>query len=160
MAASLRGHSADQFSVRCAPRLAALPRCRTIACHRNETRRVESIGPIPAQRLRGYARRMRRRRPIRSARDCQTVPHTRDRGVADDPRDRLATAAPEALDPSDPTAKTLGYVTKSAKPDQQCGNCAQFQGKSGDSQGLCTLFPGKSVASGGWCMSWVKKLAT
>jgi hypothetical protein len=47
------------------PRLAALPRCRTIACHRNETRRVESIGPIPPQRLRGYARRMRRRRPIR-----------------------------------------------------------------------------------------------
>jgi High potential iron-sulfur protein len=73
---------------------------------------------------------------------------------------RLATAAPEALDPSDPTAKTLGYVTKSAKADQQCDNCSQFQGKSGDSQGVCTLFPGKTVASGGWCMSWVKKLAT
>jgi hypothetical protein len=73
---------------------------------------------------------------------------------------RWATAAPEALDPSDPTAKTLGYVTKSAKADQQCDNCSQFQGKSGDSQGVCTLFPGKTVASGGWCMSWVKKLAT
>ena len=72
----------------------------------------------------------------------------------------LATAAPSALDPSDPTAKALGYVTKSAKPDQQCDNCSQFQGKSGDSQGVCTLFPGKTVASGGWCMSWVKKLAT
>lgn len=72
---------------------------------------------------------------------------------------RLAGAAPEALDPSDPTAKTLGYVTKSAKPDQQCDNCSQFQGKSGDSQGVCTLFPGKTVASSGWCMSWVKKLA-
>src|ERR1700674_2271228 len=71
---------------------------------------------------------------------------------------RLAAAA--ALDPSDPTAKTLGYVTKSAKPDQQCDNCSQFQGKSGDSQGLCTLFPGKTVASAGWCMSWVKKLGT
>lgn len=73
---------------------------------------------------------------------------------------RFATAAPQALDPSDPTAKTLGYVTKSAKPDQQCANCSQFQGKSGDSQGVCNLFPGKTVASGGWCMSWVKKLAT
>jgi High potential iron-sulfur protein len=73
---------------------------------------------------------------------------------------RRATAAPETLDPSDPTAKTLGYVTKSAKADQQCDNCSQFQGKSGDSQGVCTLFPGKTVASGGWCMSWVKKLAT
>jgi hypothetical protein len=73
---------------------------------------------------------------------------------------RLSTAAPVPLDASDPTAKTLGYVTKSAKPDQQCDNCSQFQGKSGDSQGVCTLFPGKTVASGGWCMSWVKKLAS
>jgi hypothetical protein len=70
-----------------------------------------------------------------------------------------AIAAPGALDPSDPTAKALGYVTKSAKPDQQCGNCAQFQGKSSDPQGGCTLFPGKTVASGGWCMSWAKKTA-
>jgi hypothetical protein len=73
---------------------------------------------------------------------------------------RMARAAPAPLDPSDPTAKTLGYVTKSGKPDQQCDNCSQFQGKPGDSQGVCTLFPGKTVASGGWCMSWVKKLAT
>jgi hypothetical protein len=73
---------------------------------------------------------------------------------------KVAVAAPVALDTSDPTAKTLGYVTKSAKADQQCNNCAQFQGKSGDSQGTCTLFPGKTVASAGWCMSWVKKLPT
>ncbi len=26
-----------------------------------------------------------------------------------------------ALDPSDPTAKALGYVTQSAKPDSKCG---------------------------------------
>ena len=70
---------------------------------------------------------------------------------------RLAIAAPAALDPSDPTAKALGYVTKSAKPGQQCDNCAQFQGKVGDSQGACTLFPGKTVTSGGWCMTWAKK---
>jgi hypothetical protein len=71
----------------------------------------------------------------------------------------VAFAAPAALDPSDPTAKALGYVTKSAKPDQKCGNCSLFQGKSGEPEGPCTIFPGKSVASGGWCMSWVKKPA-
>jgi len=70
-----------------------------------------------------------------------------------------AVAAAAPLDPNDPTAKALGYVPKSAKPDQQCGTCAQFQGKSGDSQGACTLFPGKTVPSGGWCMSWAKKPA-
>jgi hypothetical protein len=72
---------------------------------------------------------------------------------------KVAIAGPAALDPSDPTAKALGYVPKSAKPDQQCANCAQFQGKSSDSQGGCTLFPGKTVASAGWCMSWAKKPA-
>jgi High potential iron-sulfur protein len=71
---------------------------------------------------------------------------------------RLANSAPAALDTSDPTAKTLGYVTQSAKADQKCGNCSQFQGKAGDAQGGCTLFPGKTVVSAGWCMSWVKKV--
>jgi hypothetical protein len=70
-----------------------------------------------------------------------------------------AVAAAAPLDPNDPTAKALGFVAKSTKPDQQCGNCAQFQGKSGDAQGACTLFPGKTVPSGGWCMSWAKKSA-
>jgi hypothetical protein len=70
---------------------------------------------------------------------------------------RLAIAAPVALDSTDPTAKALGYVPKSAKPDQLCDNCSQYQGKSGDSQGACTLFPGKTVTSGGWCMTWAKK---
>jgi hypothetical protein len=65
-----------------------------------------------------------------------------------------------ALDPNDPTAKALGYVTKSAKPDATCANCSQFQGKAGDATGTCTIFAGKSVASAGWCMSWVKKAAT
>jgi High potential iron-sulfur protein len=64
-----------------------------------------------------------------------------------------------ALDPSDPTAKTLGYVTKSAKPDANCANCALFQGKAGDAMGPCAIFAGKTVASAGWCMSWAKKVA-
>jgi hypothetical protein len=74
----------------------------------------------------------------------------------------FATAARSAsseLDPSDPIAKTLGYVAKSTKPDANCANCSQFQGKQGDATGPCTVFSGKSVASAGWCMSWVKKVA-
>jgi high potential iron-sulfur protein len=70
-----------------------------------------------------------------------------------------AFADPPALDPGDPTAKALGYVTKSTKPDSKCGNCAQFQGKAADATGPCTIFPGKSVASSGYCMSWAKKPA-
>jgi hypothetical protein len=71
-----------------------------------------------------------------------------------------AHSAPEALDPSDPTAKALGYVAKSSKPDSNCGNCLQFQGKVGDAMGPCTIFAGKNVASTGWCMSWAKKAAS
>jgi hypothetical protein len=70
-----------------------------------------------------------------------------------------AFAGSVALDPSDPAAKALGYVTKSAKPDQKCGICNQFQGKAGDAQGPCTIFSGKTVVSSGWCMGWVKKSA-
>jgi len=64
-----------------------------------------------------------------------------------------------ALDPSDPTAKALGFVTASATPGSRCGNCAQFQGKAGDTTGPCTIFGGKSVPAGGWCKSWAKKAA-
>ena len=64
-----------------------------------------------------------------------------------------------ALDPSEPAAKALGYVTKSTKPDANCGNCSQYQAKSGDAMGPCSLFPGKSVASAGWCSGWAKKVA-
>jgi hypothetical protein len=64
-----------------------------------------------------------------------------------------------ALDSSDPTAKALGYVPKSAKPDANCANCSLFQAKAGDVMGPCTIFPGKSVASAGWCSGWAKKAA-
>jgi hypothetical protein len=70
-----------------------------------------------------------------------------------------ASAASAALDPSDPAAKALGYVTQSSKPDQKCGICNQFQGKAGDARGPCTIFAGKTVVSTGWCQSWVKKSA-
>lgn len=70
-----------------------------------------------------------------------------------------AYGAASALDPTDPTAKALGYVTKSAKPDSYCGNCSQYQGKAADALGPCAIFPGKSVTSTGWCSAWAKKAA-
>lgn len=50
-----------------------------------------------------------------------------------------------ALDSSDPTAKALGYVPKSAKPNSNCANCSLFQGKAGDAMGPCRIFPGRAL---------------
>jgi hypothetical protein len=73
------------------------------------------------------------------------------------------------LDPSDPTAKALGFVTDASKvdaasnptykPTQKCGTCAQFQGKAGDASGGCNIFAGHSVPSTGWCKVWAQKPA-
>jgi hypothetical protein len=60
-----------------------------------------------------------------------------------------------ALDPSDPAARGRDYVTKSAKSDAYCGNCALYK-KTGDSMGSCALFAKNSVAFAGWCSGWVK----
>ena len=78
-------------------------------------------------------------------------------------------AALPALDPSDPTAKALGFMTDAKKvdaaanptfkPTQKCGTCAQFQGKAGDTSGGCNIFAGKSVPVGGWCKVWAQKPA-
>jgi hypothetical protein len=78
-----------------------------------------------------------------------------------------AGAALPALDPNDPTAKALGFVTDATKIDtkthatfkagQKCGTCAQFQGKPGDATAACTIFPGKAVPQGGWCQVWAQK---
>ena len=64
------------------------------------------------------------------------------------------------LDTADPTAKALGYVTKSIKPGLICSGCAQFVGNAGDATGGCKIFPGKRVAGGGWCTAYVKKPGT
>jgi hypothetical protein len=78
-----------------------------------------------------------------------------------------AAAALPMLDPSDPTAKALGFVNDATKvdskthptfkPGQKCGTCAQFQGKPGDATAACTIFAGKSVPQGGWCQVWAQK---
>ena len=71
------------------------------------------------------------------------------------------------LDPSDPTAKALGFVTDATKvdaasnptykPGQRCGTCAQFQGKPGDATAGCNIFAGKAVPATGWCKVWAQK---
>lgn len=59
------------------------------------------------------------------------------------------------LEPSDPTAKSLGYIHQAKNADQSCRKCQIFKG-SGD-WGQCTLFPGKQVSANGWCKGWVQK---
>ena len=73
------------------------------------------------------------------------------------------------LDPNDPTAKALGFVTDARKvdaaanatfkPEQKCATCAQYQGKPADKIGGCNIFAGKSVPAGGWCKVWAAKPA-
>ena len=53
--------------------------------------------------------------------------------------------APTPLDPNDPTAKSLSFVTDASKVDaaanppykagQRCGTCAQYTGKAGSTSG-------------------------
>ena len=71
------------------------------------------------------------------------------------------------LDPKDPQAAALGYVTDATKADkskfpkyaagQDCATCQLYQGKAGDASGGCPLFAGKTVAAKGWCSAYAKK---
>jgi hypothetical protein len=79
----------------------------------------------------------------------------------------VSAAALPPLDPSDPTAKALGFTNDASKVDtktyptfkssQKCGTCAQYQGKASDATAACTIFAGKSVPQGGWCQVWAQK---
>jgi hypothetical protein len=83
--------------------------------------------------------------------------------------DTAGAAGLPALDPKDPTAQALGFVTDATKVDaaanstykagQKCSTCAQFQGKAGDATAGCNIFAGKSVPAGGWCKVWAQKPA-
>jgi hypothetical protein len=81
---------------------------------------------------------------------------------------RADAAAPAVkLDPNDPQAKALGYVTDTTKvdaktnpthkPEQKCANCVQYQGKATDAVAPCTIFAGKQVDANAWCKVWAKK---
>ena len=80
--------------------------------------------------------------------------------------DRIMAATP-AVDPSDPQANVLGYTPDASRipaafaprhaAGAHCGNCALFEGKTGDAPGPCPLFGGRTVQDKGWCSSWVAK---
>ena len=81
---------------------------------------------------------------------------------------RSAFAADTAMvDPKDPQAAALGFVTDATKADkarfpkyaagQDCGGCQLFQGKAGDASGACALFAGKKVPAKAWCSAFTKK---
>jgi High potential iron-sulfur protein len=71
------------------------------------------------------------------------------------------------VDPAEPAAKALGYVTNATSadagkfkmyaPGQACGNCQLFAGKAGDTAGPCPIFAGRPVAATGWCSAYIKK---
>jgi hypothetical protein len=79
----------------------------------------------------------------------------------------LARADAQMVDPKDPTAVQLGYVTDANKVDktkfpkyaqgQDCGSCALYQGAAGSTQGPCPLYQNKQVLSKAWCSAYVKK---
>jgi hypothetical protein len=81
----------------------------------------------------------------------------------------VGAAALPALDPNDPTAKALGFVTDATKvvasanptfkPTQKCSTCAQYQGKATDATAGCNIFAGHSVPAAGWCKVWAQKPA-
>jgi hypothetical protein len=79
-----------------------------------------------------------------------------------------AEAATGKVDPSEPQAKSLGYVEDASKvdpkanpnfkPGQTCSNCLQAPtAKPGDALVACNIFAGRQVAAGGWCKVYVKR---
>jgi hypothetical protein len=81
---------------------------------------------------------------------------------------RTAAAAGGPVDPSEPQAKSLGYVLDASKvdakanpnfkPGQMCSNCLQAPtAKPGMTEVPCNIFAGRPVAAKGWCKVWVKR---
>lgn len=74
-------------------------------------------------------------------------------------RQALAQELPP-LDPSNPQAKALNYVTEASRASdhpaysqgERCDNCMFYTEAN---QG-CRLFPRHSVAPAGWCQSWTR----
>lgn len=69
----------------------------------------------------------------------------------------LPSYAAEMVDPESTEAKGLAYVAESEKSDQNCANCALYQGDDGAEAGGCPLFAGKQVHAAGWCSAYAPK---
>lgn len=80
---------------------------------------------------------------------------------------KLAAADLPHLSPNDPVASALGYTEDATKVDQnkspsyrpgeQCANCLQNSGATGQTWGACKLFAGRLVNENGWCRAYVRK---
>ena len=79
-----------------------------------------------------------------------------------------AEAAAGPVDPNEPQAKSLGYVTDASKvdakanpyykPGKECANCLQSPaGSAAGSNVACNIFAGRQVAAKGWCKVYVKR---
>lgn len=78
-----------------------------------------------------------------------------------------AARAQSMVDEKDAQAAALGYVAEAKRvdakkypkfsADQNCANCALYQGKASDKAAGCPLFAGRQVAGAGWCSAWAKK---
>jgi len=77
-------------------------------------------------------------------------------GAALAPRRAVAAELVTEIPANAPTLRAVGYVERSAKPGQQCGNCVLYQ-PGADGRGKCGLFAQGLVAEQGWCSSWVGK---
>ena len=79
----------------------------------------------------------------------------------------LAQAQAPMVDPNDPQAKALGYVTDATKadkskfpkyqPGQHCAVCQLYHGPASAQTAPCTIFAGKHVVGPGWCSAFVPK---
>ena len=79
-----------------------------------------------------------------------------------------ANAASGPVDPNEPQAKSLGYVTDATKvdpkanpnfkPGQMCANCLQAPaGKESGGMVPSNIFAGRPVSAKGWCKVYVKR---
>ena len=81
---------------------------------------------------------------------------------------RAEAAATGKVDPTEPQAKSLGYVVDASKvdpkanpnfkPGQNCATCLQVPaGKEKGPMIPCNIFAGRNVAANGWCKVFVKR---
>jgi hypothetical protein len=81
---------------------------------------------------------------------------------------RTSAAAGARVSPTEPQAKSLGFVEDASKvdpkanpnfkPGQNCANCLQAPAaKPGMTEVPCNIFAGRPVAAKGWCKVYVKR---
>ena len=78
------------------------------------------------------------------------APAGKKQGTSEDPCNDLSGISEDEIK----KRLSLGYVTKSPNPDNNCGNCSLFiPAKEGEACGGCLLFKGP-VYKEGHCIQW------